>query len=113
MFLRMDENTFFMHLHNGRTIGQKYQNCFKYADIACGYEHIKMTVRISGGLNGRTEAPFIAFKTSFRSYPIKGVPDTFPVVWYRMVSRVQMDKAVFEPYLSEPLVTAPLLNGKI
>lgn len=69
-----------------------------YAEVFGSDDHIKMMVRISGSLYERIEALFIVFKNSSRSYPIVGVPDTFPSVWYWTGLRGWMFETFFELY---------------
>ena len=73
-----------MNMDNGRTLRFSGESEVKYADVVLGGEGMTMVVRIGGGRNARIEeAPFIGFKNSGRSYPIRGLPDNVPGISYR------------------------------
>lgn len=77
-----DETHFVFNMDNGKTLGFIGNNQVKYADVVSGGESITMVVRITGGQRAAIQPPMLIFKNLFRSYPIRGVPDSMPGVFY-------------------------------
>lgn len=90
-----DETHFSFRMDNGRTIGFRGDECFKYADVVSGNEGIKMMVRLAWKKNARLETPILVFKILNCAYPIQGVADEFPGVFYRSGIKKRMDGLVF------------------
>eukprot|EP00171_Calliarthron_tuberculosum_P022475 IDg22475t1 len=71
-----------------------------------------LVLRITGGINGKIEAPFMIFKNDHCSYPIKGVPDNIEGVSYRSGRSGWMDSRVFNLWLREPKVIGADSEGR-
>lgn len=107
-----DETHFILNMDNGRTLGFACETEVRYADVVSGGEAFTMMVRLSGGVHGRIEPPFIVFMNKNRSYPIKGVPDNVPGVAYRSGPKGWIDTVVMPQYFEENRVIVKLPNGR-
>ena len=71
----MDETYFVINMDNGRTLGFRGDENFKYADVVSGGEVMTMIVHITGGANSRIGTPILIFQNAKRIYPIQGLLD--------------------------------------
>jgi hypothetical protein len=97
----VDETHFVINFQNGRILGFRGDAEQKYADVVSGGEAMTMVVRITGGRQGKLEAPMMIFSNPNRSYPIRGVEDNVPGVSYRSAPKGWMEKTIFADYFSD------------
>ena len=107
-----DETHFSVNLDDGHTLAMKGDTEVKYSDVVNGDMGMTMMVMLGGGSKPRFEIPLIIFQNDRCSHPIRGVPDTVPGVCYRSGPKGWMDTRVFEEWLSEKSIMAPLPGGK-
>jgi hypothetical protein len=55
----------------------------KYADVIAGGDAMTVVIRISRGRRSMVEAPMLIFINGNNNYPIRGLEDTIPGVFYQ------------------------------
>jgi hypothetical protein len=78
-----DETHFVINMDNGKTLGFRGDNDVKYADVMSGGMGMTMVVRLTGGLYAEICTPLMIFQNQQCSYPINGVTDNVPGIYYR------------------------------
>lgn len=78
-----NETHFVFIMDYENTFGFKGDKDVKYVDVASGEEAKSMLIRMTGGVDARTEVPMLIFKNRNRSYPAQGLVDNVTWVWYR------------------------------
>lgn len=66
----------------------------KYADVGSNGKSININIRISGGLNALFQPQMLILKNQYRSYPVRGIPNDVPGVFYRTSTKELMDYQV-------------------
>lgn len=56
----------------------------KVVDVASGSDVMKMMLMLGGCPNSSITTQMLIFQNSARNYPIRGVPDNVPGVFYRV-----------------------------
>lgn len=107
-----DETHFCINLDDGHTLAMKGDKEVKYSDVVSGDMGMTMMVTLGGGSKPRFEIPMMIFQNDRCSHPIQGVPDTVPGVCYRSGPKGWMDTRVFEEWLDERRILAPLPGEK-
>ena len=94
LICNIDETYFVISFENGRTLGFRGDDNFKYADVVSGGEVMTMIVHITGGANSRIGTPILIFQNAKRTYPIKGLPDTVTGLAHRTGPKGWSDRTV-------------------
>lgn len=55
---------------------------------------MKIVIRVIKGVRASIQSPTIIFRNANRSYPICGVDDSVPEIYYRSCPKVWMDSTV-------------------
>ena len=98
----LDETHFMVNMDNGKALGFRGDTSVKYADVVAGGEAMTMVVRISGGRESSLEAHMIIFTNANSNYPIRGLEDSIPRVFYHTGPKGWMDQFIFSQYFMEP-----------
>jgi hypothetical protein len=101
MVENLDETHFVINMDNGKTLGFRGDNDFKYADVVSGGMGMTMVVRLTGGPYADICTPLMIFQNQQCSYPINGVPDNVPGVCYRTSKKGFMTRKVWEEAMDE------------
>jgi hypothetical protein len=109
----IDETHFVVNMDNGRTLGFRGDTTMKYADVVSGDDSMTMVIRISGGRRSVIEAPMLIFTNGNSRYPIQGLDDNIPGVFYRTEPKGWMDQALFPEYFLKPRAFQPDLHRRI
>ena len=78
-----DETHFVIDTHDGHTLAMKGDETVKFAQVVSGDEGMKMMVMLGGCHRSHLEVPMIVFQNKTCSYPIRGLHDDYPGVFYR------------------------------
>lgn len=93
---------FVFNMDIGKTLGFIGDKHVKYFDLVHGGDPTTMMVRLSGGANSTVHPAMPVFNNHSLSYPIRGDPDTVPVVYYITSPKGWVDYGVLKQWLSEP-----------
>lgn len=67
--------------------------------MVSGEDGFTMINMLGGGFYASIESPFLFLKNPSRSYPIQGIHDNVPGVWYRSQPNICMDSITFSELL--------------
>lgn len=98
--------------NDGKKLAMKGNDKVMFVDVLSGDMGIKMMMMLGGAPNSHLGVPFMIFQNSGSSYPIRGLPETFPRVCYRTGQKGWMDRRVFSQWISEYRVLPKLPNGR-
>lgn len=77
-----DPTHFVFNIDKAKTLEFIGDKQVRRANVVSGGEAMKMMVRISGKHKAQTNPYMIVLKNATRSYPIQGLPDKVPRVYY-------------------------------
>jgi len=78
-----DETHMIIDMDNGRVLDFNGKKRVTYAEVSGGRDNFTVCMRISGGVNGKIEKPFVIFQNRTSNYPMMNVPDDVEGVTYR------------------------------
>ena len=108
----VDEIHFVVNLDNSRSLGFRGDTTVKYAEVVSGGKPMTMVVRISEGRRSMIEAPMLIFTNSDSNYPIRGLEDNIPGVYYKMGPKGWMDQALFAKFFADPQAFQADIHGR-
>ncbi len=89
-------------MENGKTLGFRGDNDVKYADVVSNGMGMTLMIRLTGGPHARICNPCVIFQNASESYPIRGIPDDVPGVYYRTAKKGFITQKLWAQYLQEP-----------